>query len=300
MIEKLTITLFTRRYFTGILFVLPCVVLLALMMVNPIIQTFKFSFSEILLPKFETTFIGLNNYLRVISKPEFWTVVTNTLLWVIGTVVFRFLLGFWGAMTLNSDVKGIGIFRFLILLPWTVPSIVSSNIWRWIFQSDYGLLNAALKEVGLGFLAHSWLGDSDTALWAAMIAYSWAGFPFVMMMLLAAMQAIPPELYAAAKVDGANRRQLFLFITVSSIRPIIAIVLMIEIISALNAFDMLFVMTGGGPGGSSEILGLFVYRLGFTNYDFAGASAVSVLLLFMTLSCFLIYLPYSRVQKRVR
>jgi multiple sugar transport system permease protein len=290
----------TRHYFTGYLFILPCLLLLILMMVNPIAQMFKFSFSELTLPKFDTHFIGLGNYRRMISRPEFWTVIMNTFTWVIGTVALRFVFGLWGAITMNGNIKGVGIFRFLILLPWTVPSIVASNLWRWILQSDFGLLNTALTQCGLGFLAHSWLGDSNTALTAVILAYTWAGFPFVMMMLLAGMQSIPEEMYDAGKVDGANGWQLFRFITIPFIQPIIIIVLILEVISALNAFDMLYVLTGGGPSGSTEILGLLIYRLGFTNYDFAGASAISVLLLLLTSSCFLLYAPYILMKKESR
>jgi multiple sugar transport system permease protein len=267
------------------------------MMANPVIQTVKFSFSALTLPKFAAQFIGVENYQRVIARPEFGTVIGNTIVWIMGTVALRFLLGFWGAATMNTNLKGMGVLRFLVLLPWTIPSIVASNIWRWIFQSDFGLLNTALYQCGLKFLAHSWLSDSSTAMASVILAYAWAGFPFVMMMLLAGMQSIPEELYDAGKVDGANSWQLLRFITIPYLRAVILIVLILEIITALNAFDMLFILTGGGPGGATEILGLFVYRLGFTNYDFGGASAVSVLLLMLASSCFLVYVPFILFKK---
>ena len=287
-----------HKQLPGLLFVLPCAVMLIVMMVNPTIMTFVFSFSKIQFPKFDTTFIGLDNFIRIASKPQMQTVLINTFLWMLGTVIFRFILGFWAALTMNSEVKGIGVFRILTLLPWTVPSIVAANTWRWILQSDYGLLNAMLRSWGLGHFAHAWLGDPATALWSVMLAYSWAGFPFVMMMLLAGMQGIPKELYDAGKVDGANAWQIFRYITIPSLQSVIIIVLILEVISSLNSFDVLFALTGGGPGGASEILGLFIYRLGFTNFDFAGASAISVILISLAMLGFVFYGSLSMTKKR--
>jgi multiple sugar transport system permease protein len=290
-----------RKNLTGLIFVAPCVIILALMMINPLIETVKFSVSQIRLPRFETDFIGFDNYLRVIFSRDFWVVVQNTVKFVVGLVFLRFLLAFWGALTLNAKkLRGNGVLRLLILLPWTVPSIVASNLWRWIFQADFGLLNLTLKQWGLQSWTHSWLADSGTALYAVIVAYAWSGFPFVMMMLLAGMQSIPLELYDAGKVDGANHWQLFRYITIPSIKPIIIIILLLEIIGALNAFDMLFVMTGGGPGGATETLGLFIYRLGFRYYDFAGASATSVVLLLASFSCFLLYMPFQVIRKSIQ
>jgi multiple sugar transport system permease protein len=287
-----------RRYGIGALLVLPCTAILIVMMVNPSVQTLVFSFSRVTLPKFDTVFIGFDNFWRVFSKPEIGMVLFNTLVWMLGTVVLRFVLGFWAALTMNAGFRGAGIFRILILLPWTVPSIVAANTWRWILQSDYGLLNGVLRSWGLGQLAHSWLGDPATALASVMLAYCWAGYPFVMMMLLAGMQGIPKELYDAGKVDGANAWQIFRYITIPSLRSVLIIVLLLEVISSLNSFDVLFALTGGGPGGATEILGLFIYRLGFTNFDFAGASAVSVVLIGLALGCFIVYGSLSLKKKR--
>jgi multiple sugar transport system permease protein len=200
---------------------------------------------------------------------------------------------------MNAKLPGIVTLRVLVLLPWTVPSIVAANLWRWVFQSDYGLLNNGLRSIGLDNLIRPWLGDPNTALSAVMVAYSWAGYPFVMLMLLAGLQGIPKEYYEAARIDGANNRQLFMYITLPSLRSLIAILLLLEVINGLNSFDMLITMTGGGPGGASEILGLFIYRLGFTNFDFAGASAVSVTLLIIAAGVFLFYAP-SQIRSRRR
>ena len=267
------------------------------MMVNPVIRTFIYGFSEITLPQFDTKFQGFDNFERIFSRPEVPGVLWNTAIWIAGTVILRFTLGFGSALVLNTDMRGQQVFRILALLPWTVPSIVAANTWRWIFQSDYGLLNGFLNYVGLGNLSHAWLGDPLTALPAVLTAYTWAGYPFVMIMLLAGMQGIPKDLYDAAKIDGCRSVQTFRYVTLPGLKPIIFVILLLEIVSGFNSFDLLFTMTGGGPGGASEILGLFIYRLAFTNFDFAGSSAVSVVLISMAIVVFLFYGPAS-VKRR--
>jgi len=286
-----------RRNLYAYLFVLPCATVLLLMMFNPILRTLLYSVSEITLPKFETTFTGTRNFTRVFSRPEVPLILLNTFIWIAGTILLRFSLGFGAAIVMNADLRARQLWRTLALLPWTVPSIVAANTWRWIFQSDYGLLNGILRAVGLGPLAHTWLGDPATALPAVLLAYCWAGFPFVMLMLLAGMQAIPLEQYDAAKIDGANAAQSFWYVTLPGLKSIIFIILLLEVISGFNSFDLLFTMTGGGPGGASEILGLFIYRLAFSNFDFAGASAVSTVLIVVAVLCFIFYVPASAKRR---
>jgi multiple sugar transport system permease protein len=287
-----------RKYAAAYLFVLPCAIVLFLMMLNPVVRTFIYSFSKIELPSFRTTWVGMQNVTRVFSLPAVPQVLWNTLVWVVGTIVFRFTLGFWAALALNAQVKGRVVLRTLALLPWTVPSIVAANTWRWMLQSDIGLVNGFLKKWGLDALAVNWLGSPQTALGSVLTAYAWAGYPFVMIMLLAGMQGISEDLYDAGKIDGANAAQAFLHITLPSLRNVIVILLILEVISGFNSFDLLFIMTGGGPGGASEILGLFIYRLGFTNFDFAGASAVSTVLIVVAVLCFLLYVPASARRRR--
>jgi multiple sugar transport system permease protein len=287
-----------RRHTAAYLFVLPCATVLILMMYNPVVRTFVYSFSKVELPSFRTSWVGLSNFARVAATPAVPQVLWNTFVWVIGTIVFRFVLGFWAALALNTQVKGRLLLRTLALLPWTVPSIVAANTWRWMLQADIGLVNGFLKKWGLGALAFNWLGSQHTALGSVLAAYTWAGYPFVMIMLLAGMQAIPEDLYDAGKIDGANAVQSFFHITLPSLRNVVVILVILEVISGFNSFDLLYIMTAGGPGGASEILGLFIYRLGFTNFDFAGASAVSTVLIVIAVACFVLYVPASARRRR--
>lgn len=288
-----------KRARTGMMFVAPCTVVVLMMMIIPILRTVSFAFSEVTLPSFDTRFTGTDNFERIITLEEFPAIVKNTLVWILGTVVLRVSLGFLAAFIMDGQGKPVKAVRLLALLPWTVPSIVSANTWRWMLQSDFGLINGMFKSVGLESWSRLWLSTAQTALPSVLVAYAWAGFPFVMMMILAGLQGIPGDMYESSAIDGANRIQQFFYITIPSLRSVIAMVIVLEVVNAINAFDLLFVLTGGGPGTSSEILGLLIYRLGFTRFDFAGASAASTLLIGAALVCFLFYAP-TQLRKKGR
>ncbi len=286
-----TLTTTARKRLIGALLVLPCTIVLLLMMAYPVVNTFLFSFSNIELPGFKLSFAGLGNFVRAFTKPEVNVVIRNTIVWTVLSTTLRLLLGLLCALIMNANVRGIGVLRVIALLPWTMPIIVSSNSWRWMLASDYGVVNGTLRVLGLDKFALNWLASSQTALGSVLIASTWVGYAFIMMMLLSALQSLPKELYEAARIDGAKGPQLFRYITLPGIKPVLLVVLTLEAISAINAFDMIFVMTGGGPGGSTEIMGLFVYRLAFGNFDFAAASAVSVVLILIAVVGFLLYAP---------
>ena len=283
-----------KKYITGFAFALPCLIILALMMFTPLVRTFIYSFSSIKFPQLTTTFNGLNNFQKVLSRPEIGLVMRNTVVWIFFSVVLRFFFGFSSALLLSGMKTRTKIVRVLVLLPWTIPSIVAANTWRWMMQPEMGMLNNLLRSAGLSTWTQNWLGNPSTALGAVLIAYTWSGFPFVMMMLLAGIQGISDELYESGKIDGANAWQLFLHITIPSLRHVIISVLLLEVTSGLNSFDLLYTMTGGGPGGITEILGLLIHRLGFVVYDFGQASALSVLIIAAAFVVFLVYGPTQR------
>ena len=288
-----------KRARTGLKFVAPCTSVVLLMMIVPIIRTISFAFSEVTLPSFDTQFNGIRNFEKIVTLKEFPAIVKNTVVWIVGSVVLRTGMGFVAAFIMDGQGKPVKVVRLLALLPWTVPSIVSANSWRWMLQSDFGLINGMFKSVGLESWCRLWLSTAETALPSVLAAYTWAGFPFVMMMILAGLQGIPGELYESSAIDGASRIQQFFYITLPSLRSVITMVIVLEVVNAINAFDLLFVLTGGGPGTSSEILGLLIYRLGFTRFDFAGASAASTLLIGAALVCFLFYAP-TQIRKKGR
>ncbi len=278
-----------QKWGPGYVLVLPAVVLIAVMMVNPTLETLWFSVSTVRLPTFETTFVGLGNFLNILGNPATGRLLQRTIWWVVGTVVLRFILGFLAALVFNAKVRGTTWMRVLVVLPWTIPSVVAANLWRWILQSDTGILDQTFRAWGLAGAAHNWLGDPGTALPAVMVAYSWAGFPFIMLLILAGLQGVPGEHYEAAEVDGANWWQLFRFITVPAVKGVLVIALVLETVSAINSFDTLTVMTGGGPANSTQTWSLAIYRAGFADFNLGGASALSVLLFLGALALVAIY-----------
>jgi len=288
-----------RRWGPGYVLVLPATVLIAIMMVYPTLQTLWFSVSTVRLPAFQTTFVGLANFASILTDPAIGAgqLVQRTIEWVAGTVALRFALGFVAALVFNAKVRGTAWMRVLVVLPWTMPSVVSANLWRWILQSDIGILDQTLKGWGLARFAHNWLGDPHTALPAVMVAYSWAGFPFIMLLILAGLQGVPVEQYEAGAVDGANWWQLFRFITVPAVRGVLAIALILETVQAVNSFDTLTVMTGGGPANATQTWSLAIYRAGFTDYNFGGASALSVLMFLGAVALLAIYSAANRASQ---
>lgn len=269
--------------------VAPVVVLILLMMVIPTLQTAMFSVSKVRLPSMEATFVGADNYVRFLSQGSTVQLIQRTAFWVVATVTLRFGLGFAAALVLNTAVKGTRWVRVLVFLPWAIPSVVAASLWRWVLQTDAGVINDTLRYWGMSGLAQNWLGNPDITLLAVIVAYSWAGFPFVMLFMLAGLQGVPREYSEAAQCDGANSAQVFRYITIPSLSGLISIILVLETIMAINAFDMLYVMAGGGPAEATTIFSLAVFDAVFTDFDFGGAAAMSMALFVVFAACFALY-----------
>lgn len=280
----------------GLLFVAPSAIIIILMMVLPLLQVVIFSFSDITLPSFKTDFAGLDNFRDLFSKTELGTIGKNTIVWTLISLVLRISWGFIAALIMESmrrnGMPGVKIVRICVLIPWIISSIVASNTWRWIYSADNGLLNSILRGINPE-LARNWLGSSSSALFSVIVAYSWAGFPFNMLMIVAGMQGIPQHYREAASIDGANSLQIFWHITLPFLKNILVILIVLEFINGVNSFDMLYTMTGGGPGTSSEVIALTIYRYAFRNLDFSGASALSLIVILLMIVAFLFYVPLS-------
>jgi ABC-type sugar transport system permease subunit len=288
-----------RRWSAGYLLIAPAILLIALMMIYPVVQTFYFSFNRVQLPALRTTFVGFDNFLRILRDPDTGPLFRRTLVWVLGGVALRIALGLGAALVFNAKVRGTVWMRILVILPWAIPSVVGANLWRWIVQTDVGVLNQTLRNWGLGAWALNWLGSPDTAMWTVIVAYAWGGFPFVMLLILARLQGLPEEINEAATVDGANWWQIFRYITLPSLAGVLTVALILEIVSGINSFDTLMIMTGGGPANATMIWGIKIYKTGFTEFNLGGAAALSVLMFAGTLAVFVIYgLANTRMRTR--
>lgn len=287
-----------RKYGKGLILVAPAVFLIVLMMVYPVVQTLYFSVSRVHLPRLTTTFVGLENYVKIFMDPETGPLLRRTLIWVIGGVALKMALGLGAALVFNAKVRGTVWMRVFVILPWAIPSVVGANLWRWIVQSDVGVLNQTIRDWGLEGWALNWLGSTDTAMLTVIVAYAWGGFPFVMLLILARLQGLPEEINEAARVDGANWWQTFRYITLPSLKSVLVVALILEIVNGINSFDTLMIMTGGGPANATMIWGIKIYKTGFTEFNLGGAAALSVLMFVGVLVLFVLYgLVSQRLQR---
>lgn len=282
-----------RKIIMPYLYLLPCIVVMLAMMVYPIIYVFELSFSSVKLPFFEKEFVGLQNFIRMVGKEEFGRVWLNTAIWTFLSIALRLVFGFIAALIMERGMRMLSTFRVIMLIPWIVPAIVSSHTWRWIYNADNGLLNTFIRIFNPEF-SMNWLGNSKSALLSVIGTYVWMGFPFIMLMLVAGMQGIPSDFYEVARISGANYFQTFRYVTLPCLKNIIVVLIIMETISGFNSFDILYTMTAGGPGGASEILGLFIYRIAFSNLDLAGAASISVMLIIVMMICFIFYMIFSK------
>lgn len=239
-------------------------------------------------------FVGLKNYQTIVTAPAFSGAVGRTLVWTVGVVGLAFLVGLGLALLLNQPFAGVRLARVLFLIPWATPSIASAIIWRFLYNTDFGVINVGLRGAGLEVLALGWMTDPKVALFAAMLAHIWRTYGFYMIMLLGALQAVPRDLIEAAMIDGAGAWRRLLAVTLPQIQPVIVMVILLELIWVTNNFDTIFVLTGGGPLRSSETLPLFVYQTAFQSTRFAEAAAGSVLLFLIALGLIVLYLMVLR------
>jgi len=285
-----------RENLLAYLFLLPALLAIALVLFYPILNLLVTSFYSSPTLSHPSQFIGLKNYVAVLTDPIFPTAVRNTFIWTFGVTFGQVLLGIYFALILHQRFPGRWLARVLVIIPWVLPGIVVAVTWRFMYSQDFGLINLALRSVGLGQLAHAWLGDTQTAMISVIIVGIWKGFGFYTLMFLAGMQTIPVELYEAARIDGANDRQQLVSITLPLLRPIMITSTVLGLIWTSNYFEALLVMTGGGPARSTETLPMFIYNTGFSFYRIEEAMAGSNILLIIVL---LLLGFYALVVRRI-
>lgn len=261
----------------------PVVLFMLLVYGYPLFLTLKYSFYDASLIGENYKFIGTGNYTSVLKDKSFYDTFWLTTKWTVLTVGFKIGIGFFIAMILNGKIYIRKVYRFLILIPWAIPQVVVSIIWTWILDGRYGYLNYYLQRLGLIEKPLSWLTETNLAFLSTSWVDAWVGIPLVTMMFLSALSGIPDSLYEAAKVDGANKIQRFWNVTIPSMKKVILIVFTLTTIWSFNSFNIIFVLTGGGPIGATETLMLKIYREAFGKYDLGVSSTLSILV-FITLT----------------
>lgn len=283
------------------LFLAPATLFLAFFLIYPVFTMLTFSFEQVNVGGLltgDTPFVGLDNYRTVLSDPSFISSLGVSLVFTIGSLLFQFSIGFLLALLFNRRMPLVGAMRGSVMIAWMLPIIVSGTIFKWMFQSDSGIINYGLERLGLIHTPIHWLSDPKLAIWSILVANIWIGIPFNMSLLLAGLQSISPSLYEAAIVDGATAFRRFVHITVPMMRSTGLTVLMLGFIYTLNVFDLIFVITGGGPVNATEALPLYAYRIAFTQFDLGSGSAIATLMFLMLLVISTVYLFLLRREER--
>ena len=269
----------------------PAVLVTLTIVFFPMIQAVWMSFHDYVLfrPK-DISFVGLKNFIAAFNDEVFWISLRHTIVWIGITVPAQLFLGLCTALLLNQKFFWRPMARALIIIPWALPSVVIALMWVWIYDSNYGILNDLLLRANILKTAIPWLADPDTALYAIILTLTWQGFPFFAVMILAGLQSIPTSYYEAASIDGASNFRQFWHITLPGISGVVFTAVLLRIIWVANSIDVIFVMTGGGPGYATYTLPLYAFIKARTGLDFGYGSAIAVLFAIMLLSVVAIYL----------
>ncbi|MDO4901177.1 carbohydrate ABC transporter permease [Actinomyces sp.] len=276
----------------------PTLVLLLVLMVIPIVMVIGYSLMDAVITARESHFIGVRNYVEILTSGKFRTALANTFWFVAVSVAAHMVLGLGFAMLLNSEsVSSITrtVFRTLFVLPWLLTVAIIAILWRLLLNPS-GVVNAVLSGLGVVSGQHEWLADPDIALAAVTCINIWAGYPFFMISILAGLQGIPKDLYEAAEVDGAGPVRRFWSITLPQLRPIIISMALLDVIWTSQQFALIWMTTGGGPLDRTEMLSTFTYKLAFSEYDFAGASASAVIVLILSMILAFFYVRSQRAR----
>lgn len=273
----------------------PAWVFLLLLIAYPLARVLinAFSAANLINPSV-SGFVGLENYTHVWADPHFPGAVRNTLLWTVGSVAGEFVVGLGAALLLNRRIPGRGAFRMAVFIPWLVPIIVAGMTWQWMLNPDFGIINHLMTSWGIVDAPVNFLGDSRYAMATVIFINVWRTFPYYTISFLAAMQAIPDELYEAASLDGASLLRRFWSITLPHLRSVSLIIVFIHLIWTAVNFDFIWVLTQGGPNYATITIPILIYQYSMQQYDVGMSSALSTLMLIGTTLVFVVYYRFRR------
>jgi ABC-type sugar transport system permease subunit len=278
--------------------ILPAILLIALFTIYPFIYSISTSLRHIVLTMpLDQRFVGLQNFKEVVTSYYFVNSLRNTVFYMLSTVVLVITLGMLTALWLNSRLPGSGLVMLIILVPWAIPTVVAGIIWKLIFHGSYGALNGALYSLGVIQEYVAWLSTPVLARAAVLIAQVWKETPLVAILFLAGLQTIPRELHEAAMIDGGGGLARFFRITIPYLKPILLIVCVYESMVGLATFDLLYVMTGGGPGDTTALISWYSYTETFSFLNFGHGAAVSIILALLLVGLIAVYMRIIRVEE---
>ena len=296
----------TTRARTAMWLLLPTVIILALVAGYPLVRTIYLSFTDAVLlpgPGQKTNFVGFDNFLYkaddgtwlgLLTDPVWWNSVLNTVKFSVVSVVLETLLGLMFAMVINSKIKGRGLLRTAILVPWAIPTVVSAQMWTWMYQDNLGIISQWGRSLGLLNVGQSFLSKTDTSLWALVAVDVWKTAPFMALLLLAGLQGIPGDMYEAAEVDGASKLRQFFRLTLPLLSPALLVALVFRSLDALRVFDMPYVVKGYAQ--DTQTMSIYARQQLIDNSQLGAGSAVSLLIFLIIMVFTVIYVTSLRVR----
>lgn len=280
-------------------YLLPTLVLMIMFLVVPICMVIQYSFVDHAVVSPNPKFVGLENYKTLFADSGFWNATANTIIFVVVSVVAHLVIGMIFAMLLNSKyftIRTKTIARVIYILPWVFTASVVAILWKLMLQPS-GIVNYLLDFLPQVSRTTEWLSDRDIALAVICFINIWCGYPFYMISILAGLQGISGDLYESAAIDGATMTKSFLYITIPQLKPILISIAMLDFIWTLQSFNVIWMLTGGGPVNATETLSIYIYKLAFQKVDYSMAGTAATVLLIV---CVFIAIFYVRQQKKVR
>lgn len=252
-----------KAQITSFCFILPALTVLALLLLYPVITSVYYSFTSKHLIKTGYEFVFLKNYIAVLTDGDFWKSFLTNIKWTVTSLFFQILVGFFAALALERIGKGKSFFRTVLIIPWAFPSIVIALSWKWILNGVSGFLPNILVKLGICDTIPQFLSSSDLVFPVLVMINVWFGAPLIMVNVLSALQTVPRDQYEAAQVDGASPLQSFLHITLPHIRIVMGLLIVLRTIWIFNSFDMIYLITGGGPAGLTQTVPIYAYNIGW-------------------------------------
>lgn len=287
-----------RKYAAlGLMLIAPTVLVFCAVIVYPLISAIYLSFFNIFTPTLEGEFVAFSNYVELLATGQFWNALGNTLVWTVGTLTLQIIFGVGMALVLHQNIWFRSLARSLILFPYFISTVVAVLVWKWLFNDLYGIMNHLLITAGLIDFPLDYLGSMPNAMISVILVGAWKYFPFVVIAVLARLQTIPDSLYEAAKIDGAGPIARFFDVTLPQLRDVLVVIILLRAIWDFKEFDLIFLLTGGGPLSDTQTLPLLVYQEAFALNDMGKASAYAVVMMAIMLVFMIVYIRKTKSEE---
>ena len=286
-----------RHKIIGLAFAVPVIVFLLAFVLYPVLYNVWLSFTDASLIKKTSSFVGIDNYIKIFSNKLFPKYFWNTMRWTFFSVIGQLALGLGIALLISRPMKGGTALRSFLLIPYVVPAVTLALVSKWIMNSDYGIVSYWLQQAGLIQARQSLLAMQGPAMWVVVILNVWRSYPFPMLIYWAALKSIDKQIYEAATVDGAGKWKTFLYITLPQLKNTTIVLAVLRTIWTATYYDLIFMVTGGGPSGSTTHLPILIYQASFGSYQIGYAAAISMILGVLMFACIIFYVTKSGVTE---